>query len=70
MRAQVIAKNARQGMQEFFGIKTRKEDWSYAPIGDLPLSGVRKANRFAVTVGAMKFARYDYEPVRGARARV
>lgn len=69
MKAQAIAKNARQGMQEFFRLKTRQEDFSYMPI----LSRQRDVRDVAVStvsVGSKRFTRYDYEQVRGARPRV
>jgi len=69
LKVQVIAKNVRQGMQEFFRLKTRQEDFSYMPI----LSRQRDVREVAVStvaVGGRRFARYDYEQVRGARPRV
>ena len=71
LKVQAIAKNVRQGMQEFFGIKTRREDWRYVPIDSrLPPSRVREVAVSTVAVGGRRFARYDYEQVRGARPRV
>jgi len=62
LKAQAIAKNAMQGMQEFFRLKAGKEDFGgYLPLFSRPASGVRPASVSAVAIGGRKFTRYRYE---------
>ena len=72
-KVQVIANNVRQGVQEFFRAKTRKEDFNYLPRNSrLPLARVREVEVSKVVWAGKSFPRYAYEQeqVRGARARV
>lgn len=68
-KVQVFAKDAKRGMQEFFRLKTSKEDFSYFPINSR-LQPIREVAVSTVAVGSRKFTRYVYEQVRSARARV
>ena len=73
-KVQIFAKKASQGAQEFFRVKTRKEDWRYLPIDSrLPATRVRVAAIFALAVANKTFTKVVYheqEQVRGAHTWV
>ncbi|MFA6327905.1 MAG: hypothetical protein WCY41_00480 [Candidatus Micrarchaeia archaeon] len=61
LRFKEVAKNVRNGVQEFFRVKTRKEDFNYLPMNSrLPLARVRAVNVSALVVGKKTFQRYAY----------
>lgn len=68
-KVQLVVKDAGTAFRKFFSFKTRREDFSYGPMNS-GLALVREVSVSSMQVGAKRFARYDYEPVRRARARV
>lgn len=59
---------AQQAREQFFGAK--KDGFEYMNPMNSRLPRMREVAVSTVAVGSRRFARYDYEPIRGARTGV